>query len=541
MLTLPGGISRTYPGTFPPASGALVLEFPNLPASDSPLTITVQAFDGSGCVVGSGTKSVTIAAGAKTTSNVTLAKSTGCGDGGILGGFKDGGEAGSPGEAGAPDGAGTAVDSADALVVIDVVDATAVDASKDTPPSVSAEAGAGPDTPAAPVDATSADGRDAPAISDAATDSPIAIGGASGSGGAGGGGATSSGGVVGSGGTSSGGVTGAGGFEQRRRNRIRRHGRRRLDRFRRCHRLGRSRNRRRDRNRRDVRLWWRASLRWCGNRGSHQLRRRHQLRRFRQRRRAIFGRFRRWRKLRRRYSQRRRRQLCSHLFLFLRLPQRRYRELRGECGLPDRLSYGRNGNMRTYGGRDLDTTGSVPILVLGSVVLRRHEVSGDSKHRLYFYISGFWRDMATAGHVAALVVSSVFRRWSETGGGRRQPDLHVVRLRSDMDADDFPSAKLDPFGCIFGRRNETGSRFPRRLHLHVGRFRGTLVAEWNSAKLECCRIFSRREIPDCCELRSERASKLEWLHLRIVGLRGDLDPTVRKSELADGCDVQRRN
>jgi hypothetical protein len=211
VLTLPGGISRTYPGSFPPASGALVLEFPNLPASDSPVTITVQAFDSSGCVVGSATKSVTIAAGVKTTSNVTLAKSTGCGDGGILGGFKDGGEAGSPGEAGAPDGAGTAVDSADALVVIDVVDATAVDASKDTPPSVSAEAGAGPDAPAAPVDATSADGRDAPAISDAATDSPIAIGGASGSGGAGGGGATSSGVVVGSGGTVAGGATVAGG------------------------------------------------------------------------------------------------------------------------------------------------------------------------------------------------------------------------------------------------------------------------------------------------------------------------------------------
>jgi hypothetical protein len=207
VLTLPGGISRTYPGSFPPASGTLVLEFPNLPASDSPVAITVQAFDTSGCVVGSASKSVTIAAGAKTTSDVLLAKSTAvCGDGGI--GSKDGGEAGSPGEAGAPDGAGIAMDSADAVPVLD---ATAVDVSRDAPPAVVAEAGSGPDTPAAPVDATSADGRDAPAILDAAADSPIALGGASGSGGVGGGGATSSGGVVGSGGTSAGGATGSGG------------------------------------------------------------------------------------------------------------------------------------------------------------------------------------------------------------------------------------------------------------------------------------------------------------------------------------------
>jgi hypothetical protein len=208
VLTLPGGISRTYPGSFPPATGALVLEFPNLPASDSPVAITVQAFDNSGCVVGSATKSVTIKAGVTTTGDMLLAKSTAaCADGGIPSGSRDGSEAGSPGEAGSPDGAGTAKDSADAPTTLD---ATTIDVSKEAPPSGFAEAGGGPDTPTVPADAMSADGRDASAILDVATDSPIAIGGASGSGGAGGS-ATSSGGVGGSGGTSAGGVTGAGG------------------------------------------------------------------------------------------------------------------------------------------------------------------------------------------------------------------------------------------------------------------------------------------------------------------------------------------
>jgi hypothetical protein len=209
VLTLPGGISRTYTGSFPPASGSLVLEFPNLPASDSPVTVTVQTLDSAGCVVGSAMKSVTIKAGVKTTGDMLLAKSAGiCGDGGILAGSNDGGEAGSSGEAGPADGAGTAVDSADSLATLDVA---TVDSPKDLPSSTPTEVGSGSDTPVAPPDALPTDARDASALLEVATDSPIAIGGASGSGGAGGGSATNSGGVVGSGGTGAGGATGAGG------------------------------------------------------------------------------------------------------------------------------------------------------------------------------------------------------------------------------------------------------------------------------------------------------------------------------------------
>ena len=54
----------------------MVLEFPNLPASDSPVAITVQAFDYSHCLVGAATKQVTIKGGVKTTADIVLSKST---------------------------------------------------------------------------------------------------------------------------------------------------------------------------------------------------------------------------------------------------------------------------------------------------------------------------------------------------------------------------------------------------------------------------------------------------------------------------------
>ncbi len=89
VLTGPG-FTRTYTGPFPPggdAGATLVLEYPNLPTSSSPVALTVQAYDSNGCQVGAASVpvSVTIQAGVKNGPfPVTLAAVAACGDGGIL-------------------------------------------------------------------------------------------------------------------------------------------------------------------------------------------------------------------------------------------------------------------------------------------------------------------------------------------------------------------------------------------------------------------------------------------------------------------------
>jgi len=70
----------------------LVLEFPDLPASNSPVSLTVQAYDSNGCLVGTATVSVTIKAGAKTGPiDVALKAVAGCTDAGVLVGSHDSG------------------------------------------------------------------------------------------------------------------------------------------------------------------------------------------------------------------------------------------------------------------------------------------------------------------------------------------------------------------------------------------------------------------------------------------------------------------
>jgi hypothetical protein len=80
------GINRIYPGSFLSDGGAtLVLEFPDLPASNSPVALTVQAFD-IGCQVGTASLSVKIQAGAKTGPLEVKLRAVGaCGDGGLVG------------------------------------------------------------------------------------------------------------------------------------------------------------------------------------------------------------------------------------------------------------------------------------------------------------------------------------------------------------------------------------------------------------------------------------------------------------------------
>lgn len=76
VLVLPSQLTRTYQGSFPLAGNApLILEFPDLPASSSPVAITVRAESGANCVVASATKDVTIQAGAKTSADIVLTKS----------------------------------------------------------------------------------------------------------------------------------------------------------------------------------------------------------------------------------------------------------------------------------------------------------------------------------------------------------------------------------------------------------------------------------------------------------------------------------
>jgi hypothetical protein len=84
VLSMKGIKARTYQGAFPPSGGgALALEFPNLPASDSPVAITAQAFDGGNCLVATASKQVTIKAGGKTTADILLGRAGNtCGDGG---------------------------------------------------------------------------------------------------------------------------------------------------------------------------------------------------------------------------------------------------------------------------------------------------------------------------------------------------------------------------------------------------------------------------------------------------------------------------
>jgi hypothetical protein len=220
VLTGPGKISRTYPGSFPLAGGAaLVLEFPNLPASDSPVAITVQAFDSGHCLIGSATKQVTIKGGTKTTSDIMLSKSTSaCGDGG--------GSAGTPDDGATMDGPGSGTDGttngvdgsggtgAEAGVVLldgAARDAPAIDSTTDAPPFNSAEAGKVPDGTDA-ISPAGAEVADAPLGSETGSDVPLGTGGISGSGGVAGTTGTATGGAPGTGGIATGGATGTGGI-----------------------------------------------------------------------------------------------------------------------------------------------------------------------------------------------------------------------------------------------------------------------------------------------------------------------------------------
>jgi hypothetical protein len=223
VLTLPGTKDRIYPGAFPLAGGgALVLEYPGLPASDSPVTMTVRAFDASNCLVANASKQVTIKGGVKTAVDILLAKSTAaCADGGISTTTADGGGVALDGSGAGSDGAPTPVDGTGntetevGAVAVDgaMADAPATDSTKDVPPAISPEAGNadGPDA----INPARAEVADAPLTSETGTDVPLGSGGASGTGGSfGSGGSTSTtGGTVGTGGiaTGGGGNTGTGG------------------------------------------------------------------------------------------------------------------------------------------------------------------------------------------------------------------------------------------------------------------------------------------------------------------------------------------
>ena len=213
VLTGPGKINRTYPGAFPPVGGTpLVLEFPNLPASDSPVAITVQAFDSSHCLVGATTKQVTIKGGVKTTSDIVLSKATAaCGDGGGSAASSDGGAAldgagnGFDGTTIGVDGAGsTGTEAGVALADGSTLDTPTIDGTKDAPQTSSDEAGSIPDGADA-INPARPEVTDTPLGSEAGPDTPLGSGGTTGTGGI-----TGSGGGTGTGGTSSGG-TAAGG------------------------------------------------------------------------------------------------------------------------------------------------------------------------------------------------------------------------------------------------------------------------------------------------------------------------------------------
>ncbi len=222
VLTGPSKISRSYPGSFPLAGGvALVLEFPNLPASDSPVAIGVQAFDSGHCLVGSATKQVTIKGGVKTTSDVALTRSTAaCGDGGGSAGTPDGGGTTRDGSGNRVDGPAIAGDAperdgAEAGVIdVDVLaplDASSkIDGTTDAPPLSPAETGAIPNGSDA-TNSTRSEVADAPLGSETGTDVPLGSGGANGTGGINSSGGTTSGGTGGINGTGGGGSTGTGG------------------------------------------------------------------------------------------------------------------------------------------------------------------------------------------------------------------------------------------------------------------------------------------------------------------------------------------
>ena len=225
------GINRTYNGSFPSDGGAtLVLEFPDLPASNAPVALTVQAYN-IGCQVGTASFSVKIQAGAKTGPiEVKLKAVAACGDGGVVGptldSGADGAETGSadafadgPGDGasdGSADGVARAFDSG-----AEAVDAAAagIDGGGEAGPP---DAPYGqPDVPAGSTDAISTGG--AGGTSDAAGRDGGASGGSTGTGGAGGpddagppdapylptggaGGNPGAGGTTGTGGTATGGV-----------------------------------------------------------------------------------------------------------------------------------------------------------------------------------------------------------------------------------------------------------------------------------------------------------------------------------------------
>jgi hypothetical protein len=189
VLTVAGGKPRTYSGAFPPAGGGdLVLGYADMPASDSPVTLSVQAYSGQ-CLVASGTRQVTIKAGEKTTSDIVLVKSaTACSDGGVPGGSTEAGAAGVDSARDGSDGA--------------PLDATGIDGTQDAPQASAAEGGSGSDGRDAGADVT-----DAPLPQETGQDVPLGSGGVTGTGGsAGAGGGAGTGGAI-----SAGGATGTGG------------------------------------------------------------------------------------------------------------------------------------------------------------------------------------------------------------------------------------------------------------------------------------------------------------------------------------------
>ena len=224
VISDPRGSIRTWVGLFPRAdASAFVLQIPDLPASDSPVLFSVQAFDSGGCPISDVAKvSATIKAGSSTPATaVKLLKGLAtCGDGGTPGAPTDGGGV-------FADGAG----DLDAKLPLGV-DAATDDADRDVLQSISVEAGRYLDADKA-TDAVWVDSADAQLILDTSVDVPMGggdvrgAGGASGSGGIGGidasgaGGAggsnvtdapIGSGGTLGSGGTSgTGGIPGSGG------------------------------------------------------------------------------------------------------------------------------------------------------------------------------------------------------------------------------------------------------------------------------------------------------------------------------------------
>jgi hypothetical protein len=215
VLSLQGTKSRTWTGAFPRADGeALLIEYPNLPASDSPVAITVQAFDGRSCLVGTASKQVTVRAGVITSDGIVLGRATAvCGDGG----FPTSIDA-QPSEAGGRgdtpdmslDGTRGGNIEAGVLDVAAFLDSSMIDGTSDTPRFAPPDGVAGSDAS----DSAQAVLAEVRAGGEVAMDTPLGTGGILGSGGAGGvgsGGTSGGGGLGGSGGVaSSGGVPGSG-------------------------------------------------------------------------------------------------------------------------------------------------------------------------------------------------------------------------------------------------------------------------------------------------------------------------------------------